>query len=82
VENVLYQLKEVRDAAVIGVEDALLGQAIKAFVVLNQGAQLSPKEILAHCSKHLEKFMVPQYVEIVADLPKTTTGKIKKTDLK
>jgi len=43
---------------------------------------LSDKDIQRDCQAHLENFMVPKYVEIVEDLPKTTTGKIKKTDLK
>ena len=66
----------------VGVDDELLGQAIKAFVVLNADARLSPKDIQRECYKHLENFMVPKYVELVTDLPKTVTGKIKKTDLK
>ena len=82
VENVLYNLQGVRDAAVIGVDDDVLGQAIKAFVVLEAGASFSERDILRHCQAHLEGFMVPKYVAFVDDLPKTDTGKIKKTDLR
>ncbi len=81
VEHVLYNIKGVRDAAVIGVPDDILGQAVKAFVVLEQDAPLTPKDIQRECQAKLESFMVPKLVEIVPDLPKTTTGKIKKTDL-
>jgi amino acid adenylation domain-containing protein len=81
VENVLYGIDGVQDAAVVGVSDELLGQAIKAFLVLRPGHQYSEKEIIRHCQAHLEGFMVPKHVAFVADLPKTDTGKIRKTGL-
>jgi acyl-coenzyme A synthetase/AMP-(fatty) acid ligase len=66
---------------VIGVEDELLGQAVKAFVVLEPDANLTEKQVQLSCQAKLENFMIPKYVEFVRELPKTTTGKIKKTDL-
>ena len=81
VENVLYGLKGVVEAAVVGVPDPILGEAVKAFVVAGNG-QLTEADVLAHCRAHLEDFMMPKYVEFRAELPKTSSGKIKKTDLK
>jgi amino acid adenylation domain-containing protein len=81
VEGALVSIPGVKEAAVIGVPDELWGHAVKAFVVLHEGADLDPKRITRECQARLENFMVPKYVELVADLPKTTTGKIKKTDL-
>ncbi len=80
VENVLYALPGVAEVAVIGVPDPVLGEAIKAFIV-NKGAGLSEREVIQHCRAHLEDYLVPQIVEFREALPKTTSGKIKKTDL-
>jgi long-chain acyl-CoA synthetase len=82
VENVLYTLEGVMEAAVIGVPDAVLGQAIKAFVVLAPGKSYTDGQILSHCKAHLEDFMVPRLVEFRDSLPKTTSGKIRKVDLR
>jgi long-chain acyl-CoA synthetase len=81
VENVLYALEGVLEAAVVGVPDALLGQAVKAFVTVKPGTVLTQREILRHCLSRLESFMVPKTVIFVDELPKTDTGKIKKTGL-
>lgn len=81
VESVLYSLEGIVEAAVIGVPDEILGESIKAFVSLSVDSKLTDKEILAHCKGNLEDFMVPQLVEIVDSLPKTSSGKITKKEL-
>ena len=82
VESVLYQLPGVVEAAVIGVPDELLGQAIKAFIVCGDGHTLTEQEVLRHCRQHLEDFKVPRYVEFRDALPKTPSGKIKRSALR
>jgi amino acid adenylation domain-containing protein len=81
VEIVLMNVRGVKEAAVIGVPDDILGQAIKAFVVLESETNLTEMDLLRECARRLESFMVPQYIEFVGDLPKTNSGKIKKTGL-
>jgi amino acid adenylation domain-containing protein len=82
VENALMNVAGVREAAVIGVPDELLGQAIKAFVVLEREAAVTAKELQHECQKRLEPYMIPGQIVFVDALPKTMTGKIKKTDLR
>jgi acyl-CoA synthetase (AMP-forming)/AMP-acid ligase II len=81
VEGAIYNIQGVKECAVVGVPDPILGEAVKAFVVLEQGATLTEKDILRECQGRLENFMVPKHVAFLAELPKTTTGKIKKTGL-
>jgi amino acid adenylation domain-containing protein len=81
IEMVLMNLAGVKEAAVIGVPDEILGEAPKAFVVLEEGAHLDERELRAACQAALEPFMVPKYFELIAELPKTTTGKITKRGL-
>jgi acyl-CoA synthetase (AMP-forming)/AMP-acid ligase II len=80
VENALYALEGVTEAAVFGIPDAILGQTIKA-VIATDGRPLTTAEVITHCRRHLEEFMVPKHVEFCAALPKTPSGKIHKSEL-
>jgi long-chain acyl-CoA synthetase len=81
VENALHNIEGIREAAVIGVDDELLGQAIKAFVSLEENTDLTGKKIKHICTSKLENFMVPKEVVILDSLPKTPSGKITKKNL-
>jgi len=80
VEHVLHTLKGVVEAAVVGVPDPILGEAIKAVLVVD-GVKLTQAEVQAHCRAHLEDYMVPKHVEFRTELPKTGSGKIKRIAL-
>jgi amino acid adenylation domain-containing protein len=76
VENVLSTLPGVLECAVIGVPDALLGQAVKALVVCRAGCEYSAKDVIRHCALALEPHMVPKHVEFFAALPRSPNGKV------
>jgi long-chain acyl-CoA synthetase len=80
VENVLHAFSGVVEAAVVGVPDPVLGQAIKALVVA-EDATLTEKDVLRHCRAHPEDFMVPQSVEFRDSLPRSANGKVRKAAL-
>lgn len=78
VENAMHGIAGIREVAVVGVTDPVLGQAVRAYVVLNPDAQITDKQIRLQCMARLENFMVPREIVICDDLPKTTTGKVSK----
>lgn len=81
VEEVLYRLDAVAEAAVVGQPDPMLGAVVKAVLVLKEGAVLERRDVLRACSQELEDFMIPKIVEFRESLPKTESGKIRRKEL-
>jgi long-chain acyl-CoA synthetase len=77
VEAVLLNCPGILEALVVGVPDPLLGHAIKALVVASD-PQLAARDVIRHCAKNLEDYMVPKSIEFRDELPKTDTGKISR----
>ncbi len=82
IEEVLCQMPDVREAAVVGMPDDLWGQAAKAHVVLRDGARCDVDDVVRFCRARLRAYMVPKAVVFVRDLPKTESGKVKKRELR
>jgi long-chain acyl-CoA synthetase len=78
IENILYALPGIREAAVIGVPDPILGSALRAVIARDSDTFLTEIDIIRHCARHLEDFMVPRQVEFRDALPKTDSGKISR----
>lgn len=75
VEDTLYGHAAVREAAVIGVQDAYRGETVKAFVSLKPGANATAEELIEFCKSKIAAYKYPRVVEIVDEVPKTVTGK-------
>ncbi|MGD3107423.1 class I adenylate-forming enzyme family protein [Streptomyces sp. YGL11-2] len=82
VEDVLYTHPAVREAAVVGVPDAYRGETVKAYVSLRPGTSPDPAELAAYCKERLAAYKYPRVVEILPELPKTTSGKILRRELR
>ncbi len=81
IEAAIYALEGVKEAAVVAVPDELIGSRIKAYIVLANGQPIGVKELQAHCSNYLPRYMVPESFEFRQSLPKTSTGKIDRRQL-
>jgi len=82
VEECLLEHPLVAETAVFGIKDDILGEAIKAAVVLKEGIKIGEKEIKAFCRKKLADYKVPHIIEFFDSLPKYRSGKINKLALK
>ncbi|HWI50307.1 MAG TPA: long-chain fatty acid--CoA ligase [Rummeliibacillus sp.] len=82
VEEVLYQIPELLEGAVVGIPHEIYGEVPKAFIVLKEGKQLTEGEIIAFCSQKLAKYKLPEEVELVDTLPRNASGKVLKNSLR
>ncbi len=81
-ENIIAAHPKIQDIVVVGIKDSIRDEAIKAFVVLNEGETLSEEEFFRFCEQNMAKFKVPSYLEIRKDLPRNCSGKIIRKNLK
>ena len=81
VENALHRIPGIREAAVVGVPDALLGEAVRAYVVTHPEANLTPHAIRTSSAAFLESYMVPSQIILCEQLPRSPNGKVNKRSL-
>ena len=82
IEEVIFTLPGVNDAAVIGIPDERWGEVPKAIIVPAPGCSLTAEAVIEHCRAQLAKFKCPASVEFIGELPRTATGKVLKRELR
>ncbi len=82
VENVLYQMEQIAEVAVIGVPDPKWGEVGKAIVVVKPGYTLTEEEVIRFCEGKIARYKIPKHVVFVDRLPRNPAGKVLKTELR
>jgi len=76
VEEIVFHSGQVRHAAAIGIADEILGQAVKVFVIPSNGNAIDEKALIRFCEDRMPRYMVPRAIEVLDELPKTSSGKV------
>ena len=76
VEEILFKHPAVKDAVVAGIPHRLLGEAVKAYVVLTEGRSIPKQALVQHCRQSLAAFKVPTAIEFRSELPRNMVGKV------
>jgi fatty-acyl-CoA synthase len=82
VEDFLYQMPQVRDVQVVGVASEKYGEEVGAFVILKEGATVTPEEVQDFCRGRIARYKVPEHVFFVTEYPMTGSGKVQKYKLR
>lgn len=82
IEEVLYEIPEILEAAVVGVPHEIYGEVPKAFIVLKEGKSLTEEDVYSHCKKKLAKYKWPAEITFLSTLPRNASGKVLKHTLR
>ena len=81
IEEVIAEIPGISEVAVVGVDDEVLGQVIKAFVVATELPPRAEDRIKAHCRTRLASYKIPRHIVFVDTLPRTASGKVRRAQL-
>ncbi len=81
VEDVIAELAGVRESAVVGIDDEMLGQAIAAYIVAEGSRPELERDIRAHCRKRMAPYKIPRTIHFIDTLPRTASGKVRRAAL-
>ena len=82
IDEVLFEHPNILEACCIGVPHEKRGEAVKAFVILKEGKEMTEREVIDYCDSKLAKYKLPTQVEFRQELPKSNVGKILRKDLR
>ena len=80
IENAISSMPGIREVAVVGIPDSIIGKKIKA-VIVSESDRVDERGVISHCKELLEDFMIPEIVEFRHEIPKTQSGKLNRKGL-
>ena len=81
IESALLSHPDVKEAAVLAVPDEIVGNRLRAIVSLHAADSLKAVDLQQHCATRVPKYMIPEFIDLCLELPKTSTGKIDRVKL-
>ena len=81
VERILYGHPDIEDAVVVPIHDDVMGQEVKACIVLRDGSEVKQEHLISYCEARMARYKVPVVIRFYKDLPRTASGKIDKKEL-
>jgi fatty-acyl-CoA synthase len=82
IEDFIYQHPDVQQVQVVGAPDEKLGEVVAAFIVIKEGKALTAEDVISFCKGKIASFKIPSIIRFVSEFPTTSSGKIKKFELK
>ncbi|MCB2188668.1 MAG: AMP-binding protein [Deltaproteobacteria bacterium] len=82
IEEFLHRMAEIQDVQVVGVPSRKYGEEVGAFIILKEGASLTPEDVRLYCRGQISRYKVPRYVEMLKEYPLTASGKVQKYKLR